>query len=99
MTIQEIKDLIQVFNESNVAEMEVQRGENRLRLRRASAAQEIEVQETVVPVAAPAHSTSAAHEQSHMAPAQTAGPQPHHPPGEVTSRGTLYLAASPGAPP
>ena len=40
MTIDEIKELIQVFNESGVAEMEVQRGENRLKLRRASIQQE-----------------------------------------------------------
>ena len=36
MTIQEIKEIIQVFHESGVAELEVQRGDNRLRLRRAS---------------------------------------------------------------
>ncbi len=35
MTNEEIKELLQIFNESGVAEMEVQRGENRLRLRRA----------------------------------------------------------------
>ncbi len=98
MTIQEIKDLIQVFNESNVAEMEVQRGENRLRLRRASAAQEIEVQETVVPVAAPAHSTSSANEQAHLAPAKTAVPEPNHTLVKSPIVGTYYDAPSPGAP-
>ena len=36
MTIEEIKEIIQVFHESGVAELEVQRGDNRLRLRRAS---------------------------------------------------------------
>src|ERR1700680_2024751 len=35
MTIEEIKELLQIFNESGVAELELQRGENRLRLRRA----------------------------------------------------------------
>jgi acetyl-CoA carboxylase biotin carboxyl carrier protein len=35
MTIDEIKELLQIFNESGVAELELQRGENRLRLRRA----------------------------------------------------------------
>jgi acetyl-CoA carboxylase biotin carboxyl carrier protein len=49
MTNQEIKELLQIFNESDVAEMEVQRGTNRLRLRRAVAAQEY-----IVPAAAPA---------------------------------------------
>jgi acetyl-CoA carboxylase biotin carboxyl carrier protein len=35
MTVQEIKELIQLANESGVAELEVQRGENRVRIRRA----------------------------------------------------------------
>jgi len=35
MTIDEIKELLQIFIESGVAELELQRGENRLRLRRA----------------------------------------------------------------
>ena len=48
MSIDEIKELIQVFNESSVAEMEVHRGGNSLRLKRAGVNQEI-----VVPVAAP----------------------------------------------
>ncbi len=37
MTVQEIKELIQLANESGVAELEVQRGENRVRIRRAAA--------------------------------------------------------------
>jgi acetyl-CoA carboxylase biotin carboxyl carrier protein len=49
MTNEEIKELLQIFSETDVAEMEVQRGENRLRLRRAVAAQEY-----VVPAPAPA---------------------------------------------
>jgi acetyl-CoA carboxylase biotin carboxyl carrier protein len=40
MTIEEIKELLQIFNESGVAEMEVQRGDNRLRIRRAGTMQE-----------------------------------------------------------
>ena len=43
MTNQEIKELLQIFDESGVAEMEVQRGENRLRLRRAPTAHELTV--------------------------------------------------------
>jgi acetyl-CoA carboxylase biotin carboxyl carrier protein len=41
MTNQEIKELLHIFKESDVAEMEVQRGDNRLRLRRAEAAKEV----------------------------------------------------------
>jgi acetyl-CoA carboxylase biotin carboxyl carrier protein len=36
MTIKEIKEILELFNSSGVAEMEVQRGENRVRLRRAA---------------------------------------------------------------
>jgi acetyl-CoA carboxylase biotin carboxyl carrier protein len=35
MTIEEIKELIQIFNESGVGEMELQRGKDMLRLRRS----------------------------------------------------------------
>jgi acetyl-CoA carboxylase biotin carboxyl carrier protein len=34
MTIAEIKELLQIFNESGVGELELQRGENRLRIKR-----------------------------------------------------------------
>ena len=43
MTNQEIKELLQIFDESGVAEMEVQRGDNRLRLRRVPTAQELTI--------------------------------------------------------
>jgi acetyl-CoA carboxylase biotin carboxyl carrier protein len=36
MTIEEIKELLQIFNESGVGELELQRGENRLRIRRGA---------------------------------------------------------------
>lgn len=48
MTNQEIKELLKIFSESDVAEMEVQRGTNRLRLRRTETVREI-----VVPAPAP----------------------------------------------
>ena len=40
MTIEEIKELLRIFNESGVAELELQRVENRLRLRRAELTRE-----------------------------------------------------------
>ena len=49
MTNQEIKELLQIFKESGVAEMEVQRGENRLRLRRAPTTQELQVPVAAAP--------------------------------------------------
>ncbi len=35
MTTEEIKELLQIFNESGVGELEIQRGEDRLRIKRA----------------------------------------------------------------
>jgi acetyl-CoA carboxylase biotin carboxyl carrier protein len=39
MTVDEIKELIQVVTETGIAELEVQRGENRVRIRRATVTQ------------------------------------------------------------
>ena len=36
MTIDEIKELIRVVHETGIAELEVQRGDNRVRIRRAA---------------------------------------------------------------
>jgi acetyl-CoA carboxylase biotin carboxyl carrier protein len=108
MTIDEIKELIQVFNESGVAEMEVQRGENRLRLRRASINQEIVMpmpQMAAMP-AAPVAVASAAPAIPAAAPAQTATAMPKAPEpdsGHVLVKspivGTYYDAPAPGAAP
>jgi|ERR1019366_2564038 acetyl-CoA carboxylase biotin carboxyl carrier protein len=95
MTNQEIKELLQIFDESGVAEMEVQRGENRLRLRRA-----LTTQELVVPVAAlppaPAHAPSPA---PSLAPAKPSGPDSNHTLIKSPIVGTYYDAPSPGAAP
>jgi acetyl-CoA carboxylase biotin carboxyl carrier protein len=40
MTIDEIKELLQLFNESGVGELEVQRGDDRLRIKRAASNKE-----------------------------------------------------------
>jgi acetyl-CoA carboxylase biotin carboxyl carrier protein len=37
MTIEEIRELLAIFNQSGVAELEVQRGDNRVRIKRSSA--------------------------------------------------------------
>src|ERR1041384_2943838 len=39
MTVDEIRELIQLATETGIAELEVQRGENRVRIRRAAFAQ------------------------------------------------------------
>src|SRR5215510_15097077 len=97
MTIAEIKELIQVFNESNVAEMEVQRGENRLRLRRTPTFEEITAQGPAVPAAA-GNPMSLTPAQPHVAPAKTAPLDPSHTLVKSPIVGTYYDAPSPGAP-
>jgi acetyl-CoA carboxylase biotin carboxyl carrier protein len=111
MTTEEIKELIQIFNESGVAEMELQRGENRLRLRRASLNQDY-----ILPSAAPAapvmvNAAPAAYPPSlpppaTPAPSSTASVTPKAPEadsGHVHVKspivGTYYDAPAPGAPP
>lgn len=49
MTIEEIKELIQVVNESGIAELEVSRGDNRVRILRTNAA--TRTQEFLLPAA------------------------------------------------
>jgi len=75
MTIEEIKELLQIFNESGVAELELQRGENRLRLRRAGTTQEFVVGAAplAVPVAGVAQVQSAPTGAAPEAPVQNTG--------------------------
>lgn len=101
MTNKEIKELLQIFDESGVAEMEVQRGENRLRLRRALTTQELVVP-VAIPPAAPAPEPSSA-----PAPATTpasgaskaSGPDPSHTLVKSPIVGTYYDSPSPEAGP
>ena len=92
MTNDDILELIRIFNESGVAEMEVQRGENRVRLRRGPTAQEL-----VVPAAAHApvhtHAPSAAAAPS----SKPSAADPNHIIVKSPIVGTYYDAPSPGA--
>jgi acetyl-CoA carboxylase biotin carboxyl carrier protein len=99
MTNQEIKELLKIFNESDVAEMEVQRGNNRLRLRRAEA-----VKEVVVPAAPPYAVAAVSHAAKPAADEPAAAPAASVPASNdvlVKSPivGTFYEASSPGAAP
>jgi acetyl-CoA carboxylase biotin carboxyl carrier protein len=108
MTVEEIKELIQVVNESGVAELEVQRGENRVRIRRATAPAP---QEFVLPhgsvmaapvtqVAPPSHPPAVmAHVHSAAATTQISAPVSEAERVYVKSPivGTFYEASSPGA--
>jgi acetyl-CoA carboxylase biotin carboxyl carrier protein len=92
MTNQEIIELLKIFKESDVAEMEVHRGDNRLRLRRVETAKEMAV------AAAPAPPP--------VVPPPEAAPSAGTP--DVSSKdvlvkspivGTFYEASSPGTAP
>ena len=99
MTIKEIKEILELFNSSGVAEMEVQRGENRVRLRRA--ANEVTQIDSSVPVApvaaAPMYATAAA------APTATPAAAPPAEENVVLVKspivGTFYESPSPDAGP
>jgi acetyl-CoA carboxylase biotin carboxyl carrier protein len=102
MTVDEIRELIQLTAETGIAELEVQRGDNRVRIRRAgfAAAQ----QEIVVTPGAPAMTGAVAAPPS--APAlEATREKPEKPvpdPNLVLVKspivGTFYEGPSPGAP-
>ncbi len=109
MTIEEIKELLEIFNESGIGEMELQRGENRLRLKRAGMSQEIVVpqaQPVVVTSAPPAPMIAAAPAAEAAQPGAAATPgskapesdsNVHYQPSPIV--GTYYDAPAPGAAP
>ncbi len=97
MTIKEIKEILELFNSTDVAELEVQRGDNRVRLRRASA----EVNQVVMaaPVAAaPAPAAPAAPAAATKTPAPAPAPEENTTLVRSPIVGTYYDAPSPGAP-
>jgi len=104
VTVDEIRELINLTAETGIAELEVQRGENRVRIRRASFAAPPEIV-----VAAPGYSAPVA--PAPATPAAAAGSAPtHEAPKEKPADpnlvlvkspivGTFYESASPGAAP
>lgn len=107
MTVDEIRELINLASETGIAELEVQRGDNRVRIRRGFASpQEIVVAApTAIPVAPAIHAAPAP--AAVAAPAVEVGKEK---PGEKPADpnlvlvkspivGTFYEGPSPGAPP
>ena len=104
MTVDEIKELIQVVNDSGIAELEVQRGENRVRIRRSSppAVQEFMLPhpaslapagpQIAAPAAAAPHISTPALHPSH------AVPEAERSYVKSPIVGTFYEASSPGTP-
>ncbi len=102
MTIDEIRELIKVVCETGVAELELQRGENRVRIVRSTPAGS--VQHVVVPgLTAPYGHAPMAHPEAGPAgaPAPVAAPEADANLVAVKSPivGTFYEAPSPGAAP
>ena len=99
MSNEEIKQLIQLVTESGIAELEVQRGENRVRIQARGASHETFV-------AVPAHGAAPA-ALSHSAPAPAGSASAPAPNGAAQDAtlvkspivGTYYDSPSPGAPP
>src|SRR5258708_29780834 len=94
MTNDEIREIIQVLMETGVAELEVQRGENRVWVKRA--------QQEMQPVAAPVIMTAAAPQPMPMyTPQQAVASQPKQeeklPVIPAPIVGTFYESPSPGA--
>ncbi|SRR5579885_3044915 len=96
MTVAEIRELINLAAETGIAELEVQRGENRVRIRRTLASE----QQVVLAAAAavPRQDLASASPASPAAPAE-AGPDS----SLITVRspivGTFYESSAPGSPP
>ena len=97
MTIDEIRELINLASETGIAELEVQRGDNRVRIRRAgfAAPQEIVVASPVFTAAAPAPAPPESPREKDSKP----GPDPNLVLVKSPIVGTFYECPSPEAPP
>jgi acetyl-CoA carboxylase biotin carboxyl carrier protein len=108
MTVDEIRELIALASETGIAELEVQRGDNRVRIRRAifSSPQEIVVSQSPM-MAAPGGGASAPAPTVHAAIPAVETPKDKEPqkgdPGLILVKspivGTFYESPSPDSPP
>jgi acetyl-CoA carboxylase biotin carboxyl carrier protein len=95
MTLEEIKQLIDLANETGIAELELERGGSRVRIRRSLPATQHEVVLPPAVSALPAPAPAAAH----AAPSPAANPDSSLVLVKAPIVGTYYEAPSPGAPP
>jgi len=98
MTVDEIRELIQLASETGIAELEVQRGENRVRIRRAGFAtpQEFVVTAPAAAAVAPPAAPAPPKKEEESAPK---GVDPNLALVKSPIVGTFYESPSPGAPP
>jgi acetyl-CoA carboxylase biotin carboxyl carrier protein len=102
MTNEEIRELIQIVTDTGVAELEVQRGDNRVRIRRSfgggSGGDDARVNEIRVPgAAAGAPAPAAAPALKAETPPAKSGPELVYAKSPIV--GTFYESASPETPP
>jgi acetyl-CoA carboxylase biotin carboxyl carrier protein len=105
MTLDEIRELIHLVTETGVAELEVQRGEDRVRIRRAIAA----AQDVVLPPAQLAVAAAVPAAAPPPPPPAASAPHTAEPSKSATDPtlvlvkspivGTFYEASAPGSPP
>jgi len=97
MTTDEIRELIKLATDTGIAELEVQRGENRVRIRRAgfAAPQEFVVAAPAAAAVAPPAAASPVKEE----PPAPQGVDPNLALVKSPIVGTFYESPSPGAPP
>jgi acetyl-CoA carboxylase biotin carboxyl carrier protein len=96
MTIEEIRELIQLVSETGVAELEVQRGDNRVRIRRSFGIEKdvLLPQPNSIPLPAPEAPAPALKAET---PPAAADPQLFYAKSPIV--GTFYEGASPDTPP
>jgi len=92
MKIEEIRELIQLLTDTGIAELEVQRGDNRVRIRKSFGA---ETEVVLQPASAPAAASTPALKAE--TPPATPEPQLFYAKSPIV--GTFYEAASPDTPP
>src|SRR4051812_46889749 len=100
MTIEEIRELIQLLTETGVAELEVQRGDNRVRIRKSFAVETDAVVGAAAPSAPASLKTgvpSTSKSEAPASPSAKAQPEPIYAKSPIV--GTFYEAASPDTPP
>ena len=101
MTLDEIRELIKLVTDTGVAELEVQRGEDRVRIRRAfAAAQDVVIApQAVASAATPSLSQSAVHAPLTADAGKAAGSDPSLVLVKSPIVGTFYESSAPGTPP
>jgi acetyl-CoA carboxylase biotin carboxyl carrier protein len=99
MTIDEIKQIIQVLTESGVSEIEVQRGENRVWIKRTPApGQELQITVPVPSVQAAVVNTPPSNPQNSVPAPSPQSPPETYPVIKAPIVGTFYESPSPDSP-